>query len=65
MLVEVYDDGTATARVIENQEEHDAQMKRILDDGAKLLYTIEGETWEECMQTYYDNNGWGIYNPLE
>jgi uncharacterized glyoxalase superfamily protein PhnB len=58
MIVEVYSDGTV---VVQGNN----QLDKILDSGATLLYTIEGEDWDDCIQKYYDKNGWGTYVPFD
>ena len=54
ITVEVYSDGTVTTQ-------GNTEIWKVLDKDAVLVYTIEGESWDECMQKYYDKNGWGTY----
>ena len=34
----------------------------LADDGLEQLYCIRGASYDECMQVYYDNQGWGRYS---
>lgn len=58
MIVEVYEnhEGDITVVVADHQQKH-----LIVDEGAKLLRTIECDTWEECMIKHHVLMGWEPY----
>lgn len=58
MIVEVYEnhEGDITVVVADHQQKH-----LIVDEGSKLLRTIECDTWEECMIKHHVLMGWEPY----
>jgi hypothetical protein len=37
--------------------------RKLLPEGAKLLRTIEAETWEEAVTLHHELMGWEPYKP--
>ncbi len=35
----------------------------IMSENAKLLHTVEADTWEEAMAVHYQKMGWSPYSP--
>lgn len=60
MKVEVWEDVDS----ISVFESGDPNKELLLGDEPKLLYSVEGEDWNDCVQKVYDKQGWGTYKPL-
>jgi hypothetical protein len=58
MILEVYEnlEGDITAVNASHEQKH-----LIVDEGSKLLRTIECDTWEECMIKHHVLMGWEPY----
>jgi hypothetical protein len=39
--------------------------RSLLQPGAKLVWTVEAESWFEAMTKYYAYMGWGEYGPAD
>ena len=62
MVVEVYEDledGSYTAVDIDNPDK-----KVLIGNNPKLLTTIVGDDWTDCMTKYYEFMDWGKYIPM-
>lgn len=49
------------------EEGYRAQLRQLgLDEGnARLVWTVEAESYNEAMQALYDRKGWGPYRTIE
>lgn len=58
MRIEVYDckDGSITCVT-----EGDPNKEILCGEDPRLLRTIEGEDWEDCMKKHYELMGWEPY----
>lgn len=60
MIIEVWqDDSSITAFEPDNKF-----LKSLLEGDIKLLRTIEGEDWEDCMKKHHELMGWEEYKPF-
>jgi hypothetical protein len=58
MKVEVYENREGDITVVDASHQ---QKNLIVDEGSKLLRTIECDTWEECMIKHHVLMGWEPY----
>lgn len=60
MIVEVWEDSESTTVLIKgNKQKHLA-----LKPDAKLIRTIKGKNWEDCMKKHFKLMGWKPYKPI-
>jgi len=57
------DDEGVTFSTVEGIKEQ--KEKGLLSANAKLLHTIEAETYEEAMAMHHEKMGWEPYKPME
>lgn len=61
MIVEIYEgSGGITALVKGNKQKH-----IILEPDDKLIKTIRGKNWNDCMRKHHKLMGWEPYKPIE
>ena len=60
MKVEVYESKDSVTVVCED----DDSKHTLLEDDAKLVRTIEGKDWNDCMTQHYELMGWEPYKPM-
>ena len=68
MTVEIweisYDEGYSISVIPDTFAED--QKRRMLDEGEhKLLHTIVGKDWNDCMTKYHELMGWEPYVPFD
>ncbi len=61
MKVEVWQDKVSVSVVTEN----DPNTKIWVGDDAKIIRTIEGIDWEDCMRQHHELMGWEEYKPFD
>ena len=58
---ELWDDGESGYPFF--PEDNDSARK-LLRVEAKLIWTIEAETWNDAMRAFHDHMGWEPYKPM-
>lgn len=57
MVIEVWEDEDGVSAFTEG----DTQKDFLLGENPKLLRTIEGEDWNDCMRKHHELMGWEPY----
>ena len=42
-----------------------ASARRLLEPGARLIWTVEATNWVEAMRLYHEFQGWEPYRPMD
>jgi hypothetical protein len=61
MKIEVWEDDDSTTCIVEGTFE---KNKHLFTGKPKLLRTIEGEDWDDCMVQHFKLMGWSPYKPF-
>lgn len=60
MEIEIYESIEGYTAI---DKEHQ-QKQLIIEPNSKLIKTIEGVDWNDCMKKYHDYMGWEPYKPI-
>ena len=60
MIIEVWEDDNSISAF----ESDNKFQKSLLEGNIKLLRTIEGKDWEDCMKKHHELMGWEPYKPF-
>lgn len=62
MILEIYESPEGDYTAIDKSHQ---QKQIIVEPNSKLINTIEGVDWNDCMTQYHVYMGWEPYKPFE
>ena len=57
--------GEATGLAFFPVNEGYERQLQLLAPGAKLIWAVEADSWDEAMTLYHERMGWSAYRPLD
>lgn len=63
---ELWDDGDGGLTFLPEGDgaESPHSARRLIDEKARLVWTVEAENWDKAMAAYYEHMGWEPYQPM-